>query len=245
MTVRRISVFYFLVFLILISGACKTESVEGVYDARTLGASANDLLTSSRYSSLQIDIQYMPGYAPDASAVSNLVAFLNTRVDKPDGVTVIQEQIPASSLSAMSLFNIASVERNWRMHFTGKNVLSVYVLISNGYYSTPDILATSYWNTSFCIFGKSLDDNSGQSGQVSRSILMTTLLEHEFGHLMGLVDQGSPMQASHRDDLNGAHCDNPDCLMYYNVEAGFTGALSTVPSLDANCIADLRANGGR
>ncbi len=74
---------------------------------------------------------------------------------------------------------------------------------------------------------------------------MTTLLEHEFGHLMGLVDQGSPMQVNHKDAANGAHCDKPDCLMYYNVEAGFTGTLSAVPSLDANCIADLKANGGK
>jgi hypothetical protein len=238
-----------LILCLLISfslafNSCKKDSVEGVFDYRTLGTSANDLLSSYRYHSLQIEIQYMPGYAPDASSVNNLVAFLKTRLDKPNGITITQEEIGASSLSVASLFNIVSIERSYRKYFTGNDVITVYVLITNGY-SNTDILATSYWNTSFCIFGKSLNDNSGQSGQFSRSTLMTTLLEHEFGHLMGLVDQGSPMQTNHEDAANGAHCDNPDCLMYYNVEAGFTGALSTVPSLDANCIADLKANGGK
>jgi hypothetical protein len=238
-----------LILCLLISfsfafSACKKESIEGVFDYRTLGTSANDLLSSYRYHSLQIEIQYMPGYAPDASSVNNLVAFLKTRLDKPNGITITQEEIGASSLSVASLFNIVSIERSYRKYFTGNDVITVYVLITNGY-SNTDVLATSYWNTSFCIYGKSLNDNSGQSGQVTKSILMTTLLEHEFGHLMGLVDQGSPMQTDHKDAANGAHCNNPNCLMYYDVEAGFTGALSAVPSFDANCIADLKANGGK
>jgi hypothetical protein len=235
---------YFLVFFLFVSSACKKESAEGFFDYRTLGASANDLLSSSRYSALQIEIQYMPGYAPDASAVNNLVAFLKTRLNKPNGITIVQKEIGASSLSVASLYNIVSIERTYRQYFTRNDVISVYVLITNGYYSNNNILATSYWNTSFCLFGKSINDNSGQFGQVSRSILMTTLLEHEFGHLMGLVDQGSPMQINHKDASNGAHCNNPDCLMYYDVEAGFSGTLNAVPSLDANCLADLKANGG-
>jgi hypothetical protein len=237
-------ILYFLVFFLFVSSACKKESAEGFFDYRTLGASANDLLSSSRYSALQIEIQYMPGYAPDASAVNNLVTFLKTRLNKPNGITIVQKEIGASSLSVASLYNIVSIERTYRQYFTRNDVISVYVLITNGYYSNNNILATSYWNTSFCLFGKSINDNSGQSGQVNRSILMTTLLEHEFGHLMGLVDQGSPMQTNHKDASNGAHCNNPDCLMYYDVEAGFSGTLNAVPSLDANCLADLKANGG-
>jgi hypothetical protein len=243
--VKRNFIFCFFVSVLLIAGACKKDQAGGSFDYRTLGASANDLLSSSRYASLQIEIQYMPGYAPDTASVNNLVAFLNSRINKPGGITVILQQIPAGSLPDMSLYNIVSLERIWRENFTVNKTISVYVLITNSYYSKPDILAISYWNTSLCIFGKSLDDNTGQADEVSRSVLLTTLFEHEFGHLMGLVDQGSPMQTDHRDAANGAHCSNPDCLMYYDVEAGFTDALSNVPSLDANCLADLRANGGK
>ncbi|HZX59747.1 MAG TPA: hypothetical protein VFE54_13515 [Mucilaginibacter sp.] len=242
---RRNFILYFLVSFLFFSGACKKEQVEGRFDYQTLGSSANDLLSSSRYPSLQIEIQYMPGYATDTSTLNKLTAFLNSRTNKPGGISIIQEEVMASGLSVYSLNNIVSLERANRRLFTRNNVISVHVLITNGYYSNNDVLAISYWNTSFCIFGKSLDDNTGQANEVSRSILLTTLLEHEFGHLMGLVDQGSPMQTDHRDATNGAHCSNPDCLMYYNVEAGFTDALSAVPAFDANCIADLRANGGK
>ena len=242
---RRNFILYYLFCVFFISGSCNKEQAEGFFDYRTLGASAHDLLSSAKYPSLQIEIQYMPGYAPDASALNNLVTFLNSRINKPSGINIIQEEIGPSSLSVSSLNNIVNIERSYRNYFTGNDVISVYVLITNGYYSGNNILAISYWNTSFCVFGKPIDDNTDQPGDVSRSVLLTTILEHEFGHLMGLVDQGSPMLTNHRDPANGAHCSNPDCLMYYNVEAGFTDIISAVPSLDANCIADLKANGGK
>jgi hypothetical protein len=244
--VRRNFAFFFLIFgIILFLTDCKKESVEGSYDNQVLGASAKDLLTSYRYSALQIEIQYMPGYEPDDESINSLQNFLNSRINKPGGIKVIKEQIPAGSLPVTSLNNIVSIERSWRGYFTSGNTISVYVLITNSYYSDSGILATAYWNTAFCIFGKSIDDNSGAPDQASRSVLMATLLEHEFGHLLGLVDQGSQMVTDHRDAANGAHCNNPDCLMFYNVEAGITGALTSVPLLDANCLADLKANGGK
>jgi hypothetical protein len=232
----------FLIFSLAALTACKKESVQGVYDDRTLGTSAHDLLTASPYSSLQIEIQYMPGYAPDQAALDNLVAFLKTRINKPGDISITPEQIPGGSSPVVTLSDIVNTEQHYRNLYTRNNLLRVYILITDGYYSKSDVLATSYWNTSFCLFGKSIDNNSSPA---NRSILLTTLLEHEFGHLMGLVDQGTPMVTNHKDVANGAHCDNSDCLMYYDVEAGPASSLSAVPSMDANCIADLRSNGGK
>lgn len=237
--------FSFLLLCALLLDNCKKEPVEGSYDNRLLGASANDLLSSSRYTSLQIEIQYMPGYEPDAESVNNLLSFLNNRINKPGGIRIAKKQIPASSLTTTSLSDVVSIERSRRYYLTNGNTISVYILITNSSYSEGDILATAYWNTAFCIFGKAIDDNSGAPDEVSRSVLMTTLLEHEFGHLLGLVDLGSSMVSDHKDSANGAHCNNPNCLMYYNVEAGFPDALESAPSLDAHCLADLKANGGK
>ena len=74
---------------------------------------------------------------------------------------------------------------------------------------------------------------------------MTTLLEHEFGHLLGLVGQGTPMQIDHRDAVNGAHCNNPGCLMFYTIETMSAGSNYVSPDFNANCKADLKANGGK
>ena len=96
--------------------------------------------------------------------------------------------------------------------------------------------------------GSTILQNSGGIGQVSRTKLYSTVLEHEFGHLMGLVDLGSPMITNHKDGAHGNHCNNQNCLMYYASETtDLLGFLLTgnIPALDANCANDLHANGGR
>jgi hypothetical protein len=98
------------------------------------------------------------------------------------------------------------------------------------------------------LLGKKIHDNSGALGQASRTKLEATVLEHEMGHLLGLVDLGSPMQTAHRDATHGNHCNNSNCLMYYSSETSdILGFLITgnIPTLDANCRADLHANGGQ
>ena len=246
MTGKRV-IFYSLVFCLSVVSACKKEDTIATSDYKTLGTSAHDLLTASPYSSLQIEIQYMPGYAIDTASINNLTNFLNTYINKPAGIQVFQQQIDASGKSTLQLNEIVSIEKKNRSIFTLSDVIALHLLITDGYYSSPDILATSYWNTSTCIFGQAIYDNSGGSGQVTRTWLMSTILEHEMGHLLGLVDQGSPMQTNHRDAANGAHCINPDCLMHYAFETGIAGGSMSgpIPSPDANCIADLKANGGK
>ncbi len=241
---KRRSLYIILLFTLTFA-ACKKTDVDDGKDYVTLGTSAHDLLVAAPYSSLTIEIQYMPGYEPDNASVTNLESFLNQYINKPDGIKVVVEPIPASSKSTLSLNDIVSIEKKYRTVFTTNNQIAVHILITDADYDASNIFATSYWNTSFCVFGKTVSDNSGRAGQITRSQLLTVLFEHEFGHLLGLVNQGSPMQTNHQDVANGAHCINKKCLMYYDIETSAISATSPLPSLDANCVADLRANGGK
>jgi hypothetical protein len=235
---------YSFIVVSLAFTACQKEIIGGNQDYKTLGTSAHDFLSLTVFTSLQIQISYMPGYEPDAISLSNLSSFLNTYLNKPGGIIISEQQIGASGKASLTLDDIVKTEKRYRTIFTFGNTIAVHILITDGSYATDDILAKSYWNTSTCLFGKAINDNSGGSGQITRMQLITTLLEHEFGHLLGLVGQGTPMVTDHRDAANGAHCNNPDCLMYYSVETMNSGSTS-VPELDANCKADLKANGGK
>lgn len=73
---------FIAVFVILFSVASCNSSNDGFSNvssdynhARAVGASSNDLLSNNRYSALQIEILYMPGYAPDTQAVEHLKSF--------------------------------------------------------------------------------------------------------------------------------------------------------------------------
>jgi len=240
--VRRLVVYLLLLFTLSFT-ACQKEDVSGKSDYKTLGTSAHNLLVALPYSLLKIEIQYMPGVAPDSASVNNLVNFLQKFLNKPDGIQVSEEEIASSGKSVLSIKEIVNIEKKNRKSFTENNTIAVHILITDGSYDSSKIFATSYWNTSMCVFGETVKEQSGALGQVSRSQLLSTLFEHEFGHLLGLVNQGSPMQTDHKDPNNGAHCNNHNCLMYFSVES--TGTLFNIPSLDANCIADLKANGGK
>ncbi|MBA2250289.1 MAG: hypothetical protein H0W12_08865 [Chitinophagaceae bacterium] len=237
-------VLFSLLFCLLFS-ACKKDPVVGSHDYKTLGTSAHDLLSANPYSVLQIEINYMPGYAVDAASINNLVNFLQILLNKPSGILVFQKQIEASGKATISISDIVNLERQKRTLFTLDNIIAIHILVTDDYYTDPLILGTSYWNTSFCIFGQVIKNNSGGVGQVSTTRLTTTILEHEFGHLLGLVNQGSPMQVDHIDPANGAHCINKNCLMYYAAETSTMGMFSAIPTLDANCMNDLKANGGK
>ncbi|WBV56252.1 hypothetical protein PFY10_18855 [Chryseobacterium daecheongense] len=216
---------------------------------RPVGASANDLLSNNRYNSLLIEIQYMPGYAPNSQAVDHLKNFLSTFLRKDGGITVIQREIPGTSSSTLSADDIRQIENTNRTVFTNGSTLAVNILYTNGKYSgNSNTLGIAYRNTSIALFGKTIQENSGGFGQTSRTKLEATVLEHELGHLMGLVNLGSPMQTDHKDSSNGNHCNNQNCLMYYASETtdilGFI-INGNVPQLDNNCKADLKANGGK
>ncbi len=215
---------------------------------KSTGYSAYDLLNSSPYTSLKIEIQYMPGYQPDGTSVNNMLAFLNTTLNKTGGITLTQKEIPSGILKDYSLKEIGTIEQQNRTAYNAGNQMAIYMLVVDGNYAENGVLGVAYRNTSFALFGKKLHDNSGGIGQASRTKVVTTVLKHEFGHLLGLVDMGSPMTTNHVHPNYSAHCNNEDCLMYYATEtADLFGILLTgnIPSLDNNCMADLKANGAK
>ena len=239
-------VYLYSLFLIITFSACQKDFELASSDLQRLGTSARDLLSAEKYTGLKVEIGYMPGYQPDDQSIQLLQTFLNTYLNKPAGIQVKQTPIKGSSINRLSIADLVLLEKQNRSVFTQGNIITVYIILANAPFEEEGVLATSYWNTSFALFGSTLYQSSGASGQVSRPKLLTTLLQHEFGHLLGLVGQGSPMQVNHRDEENGAHCDNQSCLMFYGIEtAEILSGNSPIPTLDAHCIADLKANGGK
>jgi len=243
---------FFFFATILFAGCDKSGSDyvngNGSLNNSAVGASAHDLLSSSKYTSLKIEIQYMTGFQPDAAALAHLQNTLTALLNKPSGITIITKEIPVSSSLSLSLNDVIDIEKTNRTAFTNGTELAVYLLYTNGNYTDNNVLGIAYKNTSTVLFGKKIGDNSGGIGQASRTKLVATVAEHELGHLLGLVDLGSNMQTAHKDAAHGNHCSNTSCLMYYGAETSdILGFLITgnIPVFDANCKADLTANGGK
>jgi hypothetical protein len=234
------------------SGGTNTGGTSGnpELNNKSVGASANDLLSLSNYTSLEVELVYAAGHQPPAASVDYLRSFLANRVNKPAGITFFQREIAAPGKSAYSLQELVDIESSNRTLFTDGATIKVYFFFADGGYApNNNVLGIAYKNTSMVLFQSRIEELSGGIGQASTSLLTSSVLGHEFGHILGLVNTGSTPQSAHQDTANGKHCDVTDCLMYYAVEstAGLNDllGLSSPPPLDAQCLADLQANGGK
>jgi hypothetical protein len=239
---------FFSSFLVISMAACKKGglTIPATYSA------PNAYLSAKSYDKLILEIQYVNGYQPSIATVNNLTSFLQARLNKPGGITVVMEAISSPGKASLSLADVQAIEAAQRTQQTKGSTLTAYYLFADGDYAASTgngkVLGLTYGPTSVVIFEKTIQSFSGGVGQPQTTVLESTVAEHEFGHLLGLVNNGTPMQSSHQDGGNGAHCNNNTCLMYYSVETSdFVGNLlgGNIPPLDGNCQNDLKANGGK
>ncbi|WP_124980061.1 membrane metalloprotease [Nonlabens xiamenensis] len=221
---------------------------------RTTGASANELLSDQVFEELVIEAVYEGGSRPEAASLNNLVSFLNDRLNKPAGIRIVEREIPAQNNGTYTIDEVIEVEDEFRTQFNSDNSIAVFVLFTDEASANDEgnrvTLGTAYKNTSLVIFQPTIEMFSGGLGQPGRVTTESAVYQHEFGHIMGLVNLGTPLQSQHEDPDNSRHCNVDGCLMAAELEGGnitdMMGLMgSGIPALDAECIADLQANGGK
>ncbi|HEY4617318.1 MAG TPA: membrane metalloprotease [Flavobacterium sp.] len=220
---------------------------------KTTGSSANDLLSDAAFKSMVIEVVYVQGFEPSATSISNFVSFLNARTYKPEGITVVKRAIASTGKTSYTNQDIVAIEDANRTKYNSSNQIAVWAFFADAESAsntdTGLVLGTAYRNTSFVIYEKTLQGLSDSPFEPNRSLLETTVITHEFGHILGLTNFGTALQSNHEDTAHPKHCNVESCLMYWSAESG-NGIKNMVsggsaPQLDSQCIADLRANGGK
>lgn len=218
---------------------------------RPLGSSANDLLSDTNFKSLTIEMISAEGFEPTTVAVTNFTQFLQERLFKPDGITINQRTTPSSNRAPFDIKEIREIENNTRTLFNTDDDITVYIYFADGSNegdtNSQVTLGTAYLNTSMVIYEGTLRRFATIPGAPLLSAIETATLNHEFAHLLGLVNIGTRLQSQHEDVESKGHCNVQQCLMEAAIEfsTGIMDMGDTVPQLDPLCIADLQANGGR
>lgn len=254
---RCFTAYLYLALFVLFLG-CKEETVipeDGEQEESPVTGGnivPNDFLSAEKFEELVVEIQYVKGYQPKAESVNNLKSFLQARLHKPAGIRIVQHEMASPGQTAYSLTDIRTIEKAGRTQQSRDKVLTAYFFFADGDYAANSgdskVLGVAYGRTSMAIFGKTIQEFSGGLTQPSVSTLETTVIYHELAHILGLVNNGTPMQQAHQDEAHGRHCNQKSCLMYYTAETSdIVGNLvgGNIPELDAACLADLRANGGK
>jgi hypothetical protein len=222
--------------------SCRKDQLTGLF-----AITPDDFLSSDKYKKLEVEIVYVNGYRPETATIDHMQSFLNARLNKPQGISFIYKSINSPGKSSYTIDDVQKIEKKERVDNTKGKTISAFIFFADAHYSDASVLGTAYGSTSIAIFERTVNENSGGLTQPSKYLLEATACEHEFGHLLGLVDNGTKMVNSHIDGAHGKHCNNQNCLMYYAVETTDVLAImgGDVPELDENCLDDLRANGGK
>ena len=241
---QKLGLLLFLGFLLF---GCKKDKKNQYDNDKAVGESNLDLLTNDTYKAILVEIQYANGYKPTDQTISELTDFINETTHKSKGVIVKTEEVSLGTGSTYSIDEIRDFEDANRVYSSSGDTVAIYSLCLNNDYEGNEgnnkVLGVAYQNTSMALFQKSIHDLSGGFGQPSTWLLESTVINHEFGHILGLVNNHTDMVNNHQDSANGHHCNNENCLMYWLAETGgFVDNLigvSSVPDIDQNCKNDL------
>ena len=243
-----------LLLLSLLLIHCKDDETDNTSSLATynVGDFASNYLSDTRYTSLTIELAYVQDAKPNDVSIDNLKSFLEGLLNKPDGISFKETLIPNQGNSSISLSEVRAIEKNYRTIVnTGKNSTAFFFFADANYDQDTQNSATlgiAFNSSSMALFQKTIQENTGNIGQASTIEVEEGVLKHEFGHILGLVNLGTPMQSQHEDQAHKKHCDVESCLMYYATETSlFFGNIlnSSIPNLDPKCMADLKANGGK
>lgn len=250
----KYKIFIFFIIITFLSACSKDESISDndnlavnkVLNRQSTGSSANDLLSDNTFKSMVIELAYVEGFEPNQTTINNFVAILNERTYKPNGITVEKRVILSPSQDEYTIEDIANIEREQRTKFNTNNQIAVWAVFIDGQSDKNSesnvILGTAYWNTSFVIYQETVQELSNSFFEPKRETLEILVITHE----LGLTNLRSPMQTEHEDEEHSKHCDVLSCLMYWTAESGIgLSNKNSIHQLDTQCLADLKANGGK
>lgn len=229
------------------------QTIDPTENRKSVGDSSNDLLSNQKFDTLFVELFYVKGLKPRTNTIDNLQSFLNARLNKPGGIQIELKEIESPGKAVYTISDVKGLEDSIRTAYNSVRRITVSGIFIDGKYSenteNGTVLGVAYRNTSFVIFEETVQDFSDQPLSPSTTVLESTVLNHELGHLLGLVNAGTTPQSDHQDVEHGRHCTTEDCLMFWAAETG-EGLLNmigggSISELDSECLADLKANGGK
>lgn len=171
-----------------------------------------------------------------------------TTLAQMENIGVVNDE----TLTVQDILNISTAHRS---RHDSPGVKTYYVVFVSGYFADDSgprqsVLGVSIGNSDVIAMFKDVIKStfSVTAPNAERFVEQATLI-HELAHAIGLVDNGIAMVGAHKDAPHGAHCNNPDCVMYWLNEGASDARTYAINRLaggnallfDSACLADVDA----
>jgi hypothetical protein len=182
------------------------------------GEQALELLQGSAYPHLVVEVDYTPGDRPTATALNILQARLATYTAK-ESIRLVFDVIAVNG-TMFSELDLLDLERAHRNEATAGDTFTLYILSISGELSNGKgtALGAAYTASSLAIFKDVIRIATIGPGP-SISEVESSVLVHEVGHLMGLVNLVYTSELDYEDVNHPFHSSNSSDVMYWAIES--------------------------
>tara|TARA_B100000686_G_C16642505_1_gene890953 strand:- start:374 stop:1108 length:735 start_codon:yes stop_codon:yes gene_type:complete len=203
--------------LVLTTPGCLEDLKDEIVSCENLtGACRYEILQSDKFPRLHIEIDYVTEHAPDSDAVDLLKQRIKETTDKTS-ISVSQNSF-GSTDSSYSMEEILNIEKAQRERYKSGNTFIIHILYLNGEYEDNDqTLGLAYKGSSFVIFKEKIEDAAFLL--ISAEDIEKSVLVHEYGHLVALVNNGYESPHDHEDPDHPNHSNNDESVMYWAIES--------------------------
>lgn len=218
-----------------------------------VGSVPETYIHGEAHSRLVFEVDSVEGVAPRADATGYVVEELSAVVDKPDGIEFVTDGT-IESRGADHVWTFDELETLAGEQFDMEvedEVVKIHVMYVDGSYENENTLGVAWGNRHLTMFADVVDDSCDRPLVRDRlcRFAESSVLLHEVGHVIGLVDNGIPMVEDHEDSEHDAHDESDECVMYWAYEgtqiidvlAARLGDSSPALTFDDACEADIAA----
>tara|TARA_B100001564_G_scaffold248279_1_gene210771 strand:- start:550 stop:1335 length:786 start_codon:yes stop_codon:yes gene_type:complete len=210
-----------------LSGCFGQESKEvqkGIPGGLTLACLSDD-----KYTSMVVEIDYEAGYMPEQSSIDLLKTRLEQVCDKPQGIEIFLTETNFEHEGQWSASDVR--EKGWNEKSNNPqsdSTLYWQAIFPSGQYANDGVLGVAVDASTIAIFGEAVDDAEGPIfNRPSAEEIENSVLVHEFGHLLGLVNLVYQSPVDHEDEEHKGHSNNEDSVMYWAIESANIGNIIT------------------
>ncbi len=201
------------------------QSVDKTANLLGTGDSANDILSNGTFTKLLVEIAYVEGFRPAPASIASFETYLKEHTFK-ENIEVIYNELPSPKKEVLSIQEIADLESENRTAYNDGETLAIYIYFADAPSDDDDedqglvTLGAVYRNTSMVIHEITVVRLAGRSLVITETDVEVATLNHEFGHLFGLVNLGSTPVNNHEDPEASNHCNVEGCLMRAELQFG-------------------------
>lgn len=186
-------------------------------DAGSVGQMALAYIRSDPARRLTVEIDYVEGRRPSDAAMAHVEGILARDLAKPGGVSVAAGDAMPEGDGAWSFREIDSLEQRYRDAWSSGDTATMWVAFLDGQLAGErGALGVAFRASAAAVFADRVGDAT--TALINRTSIERSVLTHEVGHLLGLVNIGYTSAYDHEDPDNPGHSNNRRSVMYWQVE---------------------------